>query len=69
MSDFYFADWRREIEQAISRAEQVPIRVLLDQCERAFERIEAEAQEMQAIWDNADPGDTADAADATGEAS
>jgi hypothetical protein len=40
MSDFRFADWRREIEQAIARGEPVPIRVLLDQAERAFEAAE-----------------------------
>jgi hypothetical protein len=53
MTYFDFADWRREIEQAITRGETVPIRVLLDQAERAFERIEAEA----AAWDYAESAD------------
>jgi hypothetical protein len=55
VTSFDFPDWRREMEKAIERAEPIPIRVLLDQAERAFEDALAIAEEMEGAFDNADP--------------
>lgn len=51
MSGFHFADWRREMEQAIQRGEPIPIRVLLDEAERAFEELTAAADDLAALTD------------------
>lgn len=61
MADFHFADWRRELEQAIQRREAIPIRVLLDQAERAFEDLLDTAHDALALWDNADHSESAEA--------
>lgn len=68
MSDFHFADWRREMEQAIQRGEPIPIRVLLDQAERAFEDLLDTAHDALALWDDADHTEGA-AAGTSGESS
>jgi hypothetical protein len=62
MTYFDFAGWRREIEQAITRGETVPIRVLLDQMEAAYDDARHEAKDLQGMFDNA--GDADDAAEA-----
>lgn len=67
MTDFHFADWRREMEQAIARGESIPIRVLLDEAERAFEHAQAEVKDLEGLWDGADHSDVGDQPDSAAE--
>ena len=57
----HFPEWRRELEQAIKRGEDIPIRVLLDQMEGEYSALEGELANLEGFFDNADPSEAASA--------